>query len=217
MAVASDLEGTLTTGATWRGFGRYLKLHRSALAYRWFLLTHLPGVPLVKAGLIDEQNYKNRWLADLLRLYAGATKAEVEHMAEWVVEHEMWPARRQPVLDELERYRREGQRVIVASGTYQPIAEAFARRIGAEALGTALEFADGRLTGRLIGPSRVRQDKADQVLAALNGDRLAAAFGDTDSDVPLLEASECAVAVAPERKLRRIAETRGWRIIEASQ
>ena len=35
--VASDLEGALSTGAQWRGIGRYLVANGRALAYRLFL------------------------------------------------------------------------------------------------------------------------------------------------------------------------------------
>jgi phosphoserine phosphatase len=214
MVVASDLEGTLTTGATWRGFGSYLKRHRSALRYNLFFYSRLFGIPLARFGIIDEQNYKNRWIVDLLSLFKGATESDVAHMSEWVVEHEMWPRRRQYVIDELLNFRREGHRVIVASGTYQPLAEAFARRLDAEGLGTPLEFAEGRLTGRVLGEVRVREGKRDQIHATLNGDRLIAAYGDTGSDIPMLEASECPIAVYPNKDLRAAAQSRGWRIVE---
>ncbi len=214
MAVVSDLEGTLTTGATWRGFGKYLQTFRSRPRYWAFLVLRLMGVPLVKLGVFDEQTYRSAWISAMLLQFKGATPADVARMAEWVVEHEMWPRRREDALAEIARHRAAGQRVIVASGTYQPLVEAFARRIGAEALGTPLEFADGRTTGYTDGPIRVRQEKVDQVLAALDGEEIVAAYGDTASDVPLLELAREPVAVYPSPALRQIATARGWRILE---
>ncbi|HEY8649171.1 MAG TPA: hypothetical protein VIM50_07300 [Candidatus Limnocylindria bacterium] len=54
MIVAADLEGTLTTGETWKGIGRYLSASGQRSAYRMFFLTHLPGALLVKAHLLPK-------------------------------------------------------------------------------------------------------------------------------------------------------------------
>ncbi len=46
MIVAADVDGTLTSGETWRAVGRYLAEHGRARAYRAFFLTPLPGALL---------------------------------------------------------------------------------------------------------------------------------------------------------------------------
>jgi len=46
--------------------------------------------------------------------------------------------------------------------------------------------------------------------------RIVAAYGNTISDLPMLEMSEQPVAVYPDAKLRRVAERRGWRVMPAS-
>ncbi len=225
MIIASDLEGTLTTGATWRGFGRYVRKHGRALPGTLFLVSRLPGVPLARAGLIDKRAYQVAWIADEIRLLRGATHEQIEQMGEWVVEHEMWPRRREDVLAELEARRREGARIVIVSGTYQPIADAFARRIGAEAIGTPLLFEDGRgslakpdFTGRLASPLVTLELKV-QALTALLGDgvRPDAAYGDTLPDLPMLEMSAEPVAVYPDAKLRAVAVERGWRIVGSNE
>lgn len=210
--IVSDMEGTLTTGATWRGVGEYLKQYRDPRAYRRFFVARLPGAFLARRGLIDEQNFKNRWIVDLLRLFTDATPDSFAHLCEWVVEHELWPHRRQDVLDEIARHRQTGARVIVASGVYQPLVEVFATRIGAEALGTPVEIKDGRV--RVVGEVAVRHLKAEQVRGLLDGAGVDVAYGDTDSDVPLLELARQAVAVYPNKALRKVARTRCWRVIE---
>ncbi len=236
MIIASDLEGTLTTGTTWRGFGRYLRRHGRALPQTLFLISRLPGVPLARAGIIDKRAYQVAWIADEIRLLRGATPEQIEQMGEWVVEHEMWPRRRADVLDELEAHRRDGARIVIVSGAYQPIADAFARRIGAEAIGTPLLFEDGDITrsspdarhprelpgslakpnftGRLAAPM-VTLDGKVQALRALLGDgaRIDAAYGDTLPDLPMLEMSAGPVAVYPDAGLRAVATGRGWRIV----
>jgi phosphoserine phosphatase len=192
--VASDLEGTLTTGATWRGFGNYLKQYRSALAYNLFLAVRLPMPVLVGTGLLDQQRAKSAWIADQLKLFTDATVDEVNHMAEWVVEHEMWPRRRPAVLEEIEQHRVNGHHVILATGTYQPIAEAFAARIGAAV--------------------SVKSEKADNLRDRIGNETILAAYGDTASDLPMLEMAEQPTAVHPDKRLRAAAGARSWRIID---
>src|SRR3990172_8340763 len=134
--VASDLEGTLTAGSTWRGVGRYLSENGSKGAYRLFLYPRLPLVWLARRGWIDVQAFRERWMRDLTRLLGGWTEARIDEMAAWVLEHELWPERREVVIAELAAARDEGARLILASGTYQPVLRAFAERNGGGALGT---------------------------------------------------------------------------------
>jgi phosphoserine phosphatase len=212
--VASDLEGTLTIGETWKGIGRYLKEHGRGWEYRTFFLARMPGYLATKVGVRSEQAFRDGWMARLAGLLRGMGTTELERLAEWVVEEELWPKRREGVLGELERYRGDGRRLVLAAGAYGPILEAFARRIGAEAVGTPLEYADGRATGRLIGAVNTGRAKAGRLAERVGGAEVYAAYGDTIADLPMLELSAAPVAVDPDPELRREARRRGWRVLE---
>lgn len=214
MTVAFDLEGTLSTGETWKGIGNYLKAHGRIGAHQAFFWTRVPEALLARAGLIDERGFKNRWVEALPRLFKGYSEAEFAAVAAWVVEHEFWPGRRQDVLAELERHRAEGRRVLLVSGTYQPVLEHVAMRLGAEALGTSLELAGGRLTGRLAQPVNVGMYKTKRLNRLLGSERLHAAYGDTGPDRHMLELADEPVAVYPDAALRQVAQARGWRILD---
>jgi HAD superfamily phosphoserine phosphatase-like hydrolase len=213
MIVVSDLEGTLTEGATWRGMGEYLKQNGKAAQYRLRFALWFPRFMAARLKLVDEQDMKNGWLLQILGMMAGATPGEFQAMADWVVEHEMWPKRRLDVLAEFDEHRKKGARIIVASGTYQAIAEGFAKRIGAEALGSDVELVNGVVTGRLTTEVSVRDTKARRAREVLGDTPIEFAYGDTTSDVPLLELAAQPVAVHPDDKFRQIASARGWRII----
>ena len=216
--VATDLEGTLTAGSTWRGVGRYLSEHGQRGRYRRFLYLRLPQVLLARRGLIDVQGFRERWMRDLTVLLRGMTRDEIEAMADWVFEHELWPDRREAVLAELRVARDGGARLVVASGTYTPIAERFAARLGAETIGTDLAFdPDGRATGRFAGSMGTGQEKVDRLQAILHGATLETAYGDTMADIPMLSLATIGVVVHPDPKLRRVAIGRGWRIIEDAE
>jgi HAD superfamily phosphoserine phosphatase-like hydrolase len=210
--IVTDLEGTLTTGSSWRGFRRYFKQHYSALTYNLFFARFLPRFPLMKLGLLNRQKTMTAWLQAEISLMQGMPASEVNAMAEWVVFNEMWPKCRSDVLFELEKKRLFGIQIIVVSGAYQPIVEAFARKIDARAIGTQLIYEDGKLNGIEL-PVNSYQHKVENIRARYPDSRIDAAYGDTLSDLPMLEMSEQPVAVCPDAKLLRVAEERGWRMM----
>ena len=210
--IVTDLEGTLTTGSSWRGFRSYFKQHYSQLTYNLFFARFLPRFLLMKLGLLNRHKTMIAWLQAEIALMRDMPIGAVSAMAEEVVYQEMWPKCCADVLSELEHKRLAGAQVVVVSGAYQPIVEAFARKMDAEAIGTPLVYEGGGLAGIAL-PVNSDQHKAKKVRARFPDARIVAAYGDTLSDLPMLEMSDVPVAVYPDAKLRRVAEKRGWRVI----
>jgi HAD superfamily phosphoserine phosphatase-like hydrolase len=221
VTVAADLEGTLTTGETWRAVGRHLASEGAPSSYRWFLTRRIPELLAARAGLIDRRAFQNRWMRDLLTFFRGASPDEFLRVAVGVVERDLWPLRRREVVAALVDHHAAGERVVLASGTYQPLLEAFAARLAAEAggpveaLGTPVEVVTGRLTGRLAGPVNVGAVKARRLGELLGSERLTTAYGDTASDLPFLRLSDRPVAVHPDARLRSVARRCGWFVLDA--
>jgi phosphoserine phosphatase len=220
--VVSDMDGTLATVDTWRGVHAWILEHHPSPAARRFVTVRLPRVALSKAGLLDKEAFRAGWLVDQARLLAGLPEARLVEMGEWVADHHLWPVRRREAVDAVmaaasaARTASAGARLLLATGAFQPVGDAFARRIGADvALGTPLVVRDGVATGELGAPVQAGEAKAAAVLAAADGGDVLAAFGDTVADIPLLRVARRAVAVAPDRALRREAVARGWEILEA--
>ena len=118
-------------------------------------------------------------------------------MGTWIADEHLWPTRRQAALDAVRatadavRAANPEARLVLATGAYQPIADAFARRIGADvALGTPLEIVDGIATGAVLAATQTGAQKAAAVRALAEGGEVVAAFGDTAADVPLLVARD---------------------------
>ena len=212
--IAADLEGTLTTGQTWKGIRAYLQSNGRAREYGLFFAARLPGALLARAGLMDKREFENSFTADTVRFFAGLQVSAFREIAEFIVERELWPKRREGVLAELETLRLQGRRLILASGTYQPVLEAFAWRLEAEAIGTQLEVTAGSLTGRLSGPVNVGAHKAETLRAFLQGATLERAYGDTFPDAPMLKEARMAVAVNPDASLERLAKANDWRVLK---
>ena len=218
--IVSDMDGTLTTAETWRGVLAWALQHRPSAAARRFVSVRLPLVLLAKLGVISKERFRARWLSDQATLLRGASADELAAMGEWVVEHHLWPARRTEGINAVAaalsaaRTADPSTQLLLATGGYQQVGDAFARRIGATAaLGTPLELMEGRATGRLAAATQSGEQKAAAVRTRAAGAPLLAAFGDTAADIPLLSLAQRAVAVAPDKQLRKEALRRGWEIV----
>lgn len=217
------MDGTLSTAETWRGVHAWILAHHPSSAARRFVLTQLPLIAMARTGLFDREVFRARWLRNHARLLRGVAAIDLAGMGEWVVDQHLWPARRRPAIDALTEAARKardqepGVHVILASGAYQPIVDAFAARVGADlALGTPLEIRDGVATGGLASQVQAGGEKAAAVEAHAAGAPILVAFGDTAADIPLLELAQHPVAVAPDAVLHRVAIERGWEILDGS-
>lgn len=211
MIVVSDMMGTLTTGSPFLGLVDWVKHNQSKLRANWYMASITPSYLLAKRGLIDWQAWGQKLMIDSLAYIKDATPEKVSHASEWVVEHDLWKKRREDVIARLVDHREKGARVYIASSVVEPFIEPFAKRIGAETIGTPVKLMNGRL--QMVGGLVANEKKIEQVLSRLGVDRVDVAYGDTILDVPLLEHADHPVAVYPDGKLKKIAQERGWEII----
>lgn len=213
MIIATDFDGTLTIGEMGKATGKYLTANGAGAAYRRFLYTQLPVYGLAKIGIVNSRFFKKRWAVGMPTLFKNYTIEQIKAVFEWVVEHELWPQRRQDVVEELMQHEQDGHQVVIVSGGYQWMLDAFARRMDVQALGTPLEIRNGRATGKLAAPLNVGEYKVQRLQEMLNGQKLGMAYGDTLDDLPMLHLSENPVAVYPNSRLARLAQEHGWRIL----
>ncbi len=214
MFVASDLEGTLSRAETWRVVGRFLERHGRGQAYRRLIAVGLLRSMGSRLGVVRSAGLRERWFEEMTALLKGFDAAQVNELMSEIVES-LWQARRTAVIAELERYRREGAKLIIVSGSYQQAVSGFAERLRAQAIGSELELdASGRLTGRLLGEVVSGEAKVRKLRPIVGDAPLIAAYGDTEGDIPMLRWSQSPVAVSPSRALRRLALQQGWRVLE---
>lgn len=199
--VVSDVEGTLSEGVTWKGLRRYLEAHGREHVFRRFLRRRMLLIGLYQLGLLNTQRFRENWLKDILRMFAGQSEEEFLRVAEWVVENELWPKRRQHVLEQLQDHKSRKHRVLLVSGMIEPMLKLIAERIGVEAIGTPVIFEDGKFTGEVNPPFITGQNKVLQIRHIVPVDPLLAAYGDTAADIPMLTLAENRFAVSPDRKL----------------
>lgn len=114
--------------------------------------------------------------------------------------------------------KREGCRIVLLSGSLQVLVDQLRERLEAEYLiGTDLEVVDGKLTGKKTGIFPYGRMKLEALYGRIDPQGIdwasSWALADRKSDLPVLELVGHPVAVHPDRRLRRLAASRGWEII----
>ena len=149
----------------------------------------------------------------------GVRAADVAELVADAMEPVLKPLLAPEVVGAAHGYRAQGHRVYIVSTALQEIVDAIVADLGLDGgIGTVCEVVDGRYTGRALRPLHGKaKAEALEELAAREWLDLAAstAYSDSHSDLPFLEAVGHPVVVNPDRALRKIAQQRGWPILEA--
>ena len=211
MIVVSDMMGTLTTGSPVLGLVDWVQHNQSKMQARLYMISIMPSYLIAKRGWIDWQTWAQGLMVNSLKMVKQATPEKMKLVGEWAVEHDLWKKRRADVIARLRGHASQGAQVYIASSVIEPIIEPFARRIGAQTIGTPVEYTDGRV--RVAGELVAQERKIEQVLSRLGVDRVDFAYGDTVQDVPLLEHADHPVAAYPDNALKDVAVRRGWEIL----
>jgi phosphoserine phosphatase len=213
--VISDMMGTLTTGSPVLGLVDWVRHNQSRMQARLYMASIMPSYFIAKRGWIDWQTWTQGIMINSLKLVRDVTPEKMKVVAEWAVEHDLWKKRRDDVIARLRAHAAQGAQVYIASSVVEPIIEPFAKRIGAQTIGTPVEYANGHV--RVAGDLVAQERKIEKVLSQLGVDRVGFAYGDTEQDIPLLEHADHPVAVYPDEKLKVTALKRGWEILGARE
>jgi HAD superfamily hydrolase (TIGR01490 family) len=218
-----DLDGTLLTGTktVMPTLAAMLwKSKQKRLLGAWCYFLALLIAITRKLRLIGVERYYRLMSMQVVRWMATIDPAVLDEVMEETARRLLLDAR-MDVVAEVEARRHEGCRTVIVSAVVQPLLERMARTLQCAAVGTRLETGpDGRLTGRLGGVYCSGKGKATSLRewAGSLGEPVdwagSYAYADTLPDLPMLETVGHAVAVAPERELRREAHQRGWPVIE---
>jgi HAD superfamily hydrolase (TIGR01490 family) len=207
-----DVDHTITDGSTGRRFAE-AAFRRGVLKLR-----HIAMIPLrfvaYRFGGGGISYFEGEF--PILR---GIEKALFEEIGRDVFVRRTHKALRPEMRKLIESIKAEGGEVILATSSLDFIVKPLAEHLGIQVLlASELEYKDGRCTGVLAGKPLFGHAKRDAVLAYSRGRGIALAdcafYSDSIHDLPLLLEVGRPVAVAPDRRLRREAEARGWSILE---
>jgi HAD superfamily hydrolase (TIGR01490 family) len=149
---------------------------------------------------------------------AGLTRADIAVAAERFVACSLESKLRAPLLHRIEWHKRNGETIVLLTGTLDEIARPLARRVGADTVvATICACTDDvyQASVPLVHPFAAAKLRLAADFARTAGVELAdcAAYGDSKFDIPLLQAVGRPVAVEPDATLARTAQRAGWEII----
>ena len=216
VAAFFDVDGTLTRTTILNPLAWYQRARLSRPRYALWAAGLMLDVP--RLVWIDRRS-RSRVNVVFYRRYAGLRADDLRawHRETFAdnLQRRLFPAAAACV----EEHRRQGHHVVLVTGGLDFVMRPLADHLGAaDAIATHLAERDGVLTGELAGPPIADERKAELVreYADRHGINLAGSFAYTDShgDLPMLDCVGHPAAVNPDRRLRRLAAGRGWRVEE---
>lgn len=206
-----DLDRTLTRSGTW---SRYVfRVNKNRLTFYFCLpVLVLHGIAY-KLGLCSRRSVKEHGLKTL----TWASEEELKRQAAAFAQTEVDEGLRLHAKSVLDRHRRGGDKLVMATAAAELVAEPMAEILGMDLLiCTHLEWtSDRRLSGRLDGENCYGAEKLARIEAADAVDRFArptVGYSDHISDRPFLAWADHGVAVNPSKKLERIATEAGFEL-----
>jgi len=213
VAAFFDFDQTLIEVETGRMAMEWMRDNRMILP--GFMLRVLTANVLYKLGLLSEE----RMVRVMLTFYKGKKLEDFRKGSEKFYREYLQPYLAPAILSRVEFHRERGHLLVLISASLRYLLEPVMNDLGFDVLlCTDLEEGEnGLLTGRPIWPVCIKDHKKSVTLKiareyGLNLEQ-AYAYGDSHSDLPLLELVGHPHAVEPSPLLEKIARQREWPIL----
>nr|WP_263323298.1 HAD-IB family hydrolase [Neobacillus sp. Marseille-Q6967] len=214
-----DFDGTLFPEETFPLLMGYLKNHPvHSLKYRYFFLRLLPVYIAYKCKLYPEQKMKEFSMQSYISSFNSSSKEEIEQFFSQIGGI-MSKSLSDPVLQRLEQHTNDGYYTMLVSGAFEPLLNSVTENIKIDCVfGTSIPF-KSKIYSRNIPVNYVfGERKTDFIMAHLSNTEVdwqnSYAYGDSYSDLNVLELVGNPVAVKPEPRLLQLANDRNWEIIQ---
>ena len=177
------------------------------------------GATALPALFASEQVDRGTFNELLFKGYKGISEDRLLELADEAFSTVMRPALFKDGLSLVKRAKSAGHRIVLISGSPDFLIEKLARMIEADdVIANRLEIRDGKATGRIkrplvAGPEKARLMKQHAKQHDLDLDQCAA-YSDSLSDVPMLSVVGRPCAVNPDFRLRALAKTHHWRVLD---
>ena len=213
-----DFDGTLYPQETYTVMMNYLKEHPvHSSKYKKFYKALMKPYLAYKMKLYPEGKMK----AKSMQIYLNALKdLSQEELEEYFIEmsNGMSKDLNQTVVERLKKHLIDGDHVLVVSGAFTTMLNEVTKEYAVhQVIGTEIPYSNGSLdtANEIFHIQGIRKNMMiDQALDGYDIDwENSTAYGDSISDISVLELVGNPVAVRPENRLRSIAEERKWEIL----
>ncbi len=214
-----DFDGTIYAEETFTLLMKHLKEHPTYhSSYKRFYRAIVPPYIANKLKLYPDNKMKKRSMQLYLEAFNGLTKQEMDiYFSE--IKATMQQDFNAKVLERLKRHQEENIHILLVSGAYTQFLERVTDGlVFNQIIGTDIFYKDDKVYTKNAINHVNGQQKTLKVHEALDGQQIdwenSYAYGDSFSDMPVLELVGNPVAVRPEEKLRSLANARGWEVMD---
>jgi HAD superfamily hydrolase (TIGR01490 family) len=216
----------------------YLKSYIAFFDLDRTITKSISGSALARAafrkGLISNRNLINAiFLSLLFRLRLKDPLKIMDQMVSWVkgipertiidlctevFREVLFPSVYKEAIAEIEFHKTKNAKVVILSSAITTVCQEMARNLNIDdIICSELEVNNGNMTGRPVGHLCFGEEKAvrlKEYCEKHNSSRSEAwYYGDSISDLPALNAVGIAVCINPDKKLKKTALKRGWKIL----
>ena len=202
-----------------------LETESSRIGFKYLWQRRLISAGFLVKVVVANFFYQRHWMSDeriaaiMLRFYRNKRLEEFQTGATDFYQEYLKPRLAPNIFNRVEHHRREGHILILISGSVRYLLEPVAADLGFHhLLCTDLEIGyDGLLTGKTLGPlclSSAKRILAEKLAGELHIDLAASyAYGNHQSDLPLLELVGHPFVVEPTKPLKNVALKRNWPVL----
>lgn len=213
-----DFDGTLYPDETFPLMMKHLKNHP---VYSKKYLLFITKISLMytayKCKLYPEQKMKEYSMRSYISTFQNNSKPEIDHFfAELgtIMSSDL----NESVLQKLEQHHKDGYYIMLVSGAFLPLLEAVGTNLSIDCMiGTSIPFKNNQFDHKTLVMHVHGERKKDKIYAALANDYIdwenSFAYGDSYSDLNVLDLVGNPVVVNPEARLLEVANKLKWKIM----
>jgi len=202
-----------------------LSVESSRLGFKYLWERRLVSAGFIVKVMVANYFYKRHWLSDdriaaiMLKFYRHKRLEEFQQGAAAFYREHLKPHLAPNLLEKVEQHHQDGHVLVLISGSIRYLLEPVAEDLGFHhLLCTDLEVgSDGLLTGRAKGPLCLDGTKrilAEKLAKEAHIDLSASyAYGNHQSDLPLLHLVGNPSAVEPTEPLKKVALQNNWPVL----
>jgi HAD superfamily hydrolase (TIGR01490 family) len=148
----------------------------------------------------------------------GVSESTVNELSAEIFKNHILKSIRPEVQSEINFHKKNGGRNVILSSAILPLCQIVAERLGIDdVICSNLEVLNGIYSGRTSGPLCFGEEKVIRLIDYCKKNNINPIYswyyGDSISDLPVLNSVGNPVCVNPDKKLKKEAHKRGWKIL----
>lgn len=189
-------------------------------AYKQSLITRMDLIKGIYLSLMYRFDLKDpvKIIDSIVNWLKGVSETTLNELSSEIFKNHISKSIHTEVYSEINFHKTKGARVVILSSAILPICQNVADYLGMDdVICSNLEILNGVYSGRQSVPLCFGVEKVTRLIEYCNKNCINPMdswyYGDSISDLPVLSSVGNPVCVNPDRKLKKAAQKRGWKIL----